>query len=272
MIKILTTTGILCLMAVLILPLYANFTGGDVSSITDTAWYKPLIYIGFALVFIPSILSTVFSLRTVKSGESAIGLIRQVQQTGTYINEQPQLLIEVMVTRRGQEPYPASFKAVIPQTSIPQFQPGSVIPLLVSAKHPSQVGLDRNGQVSQQDMQSLLNEQMMRQGVAPEMMEIARHGEQLYAKVLDVVPLGSSPHGKLSLSLTLSLTMANGETRTIRTQKDIFESSLPQVQQGHIIRVMYSAKYPDDVALMLQTGEEDIQRAFGGTNGTTSRG
>ncbi|WP_411348020.1 hypothetical protein [Paenibacillus sp. WLX2291] len=272
MIKILTTTGILCLMAVLFLPLYANFTGGDAFSIIDTSWYKPLLYTGFGLVCIPPILSTIFSLRTVTSGEPAVGLIRHIQQTGTYINEQPQLLIEVMVTRHGQEPYPASFKAIIPQTAMPQFQPGSVIPLLVSAKHPSQVGLDRNGQVSQYDMQSLLNEQMIRQGVDPKTIEIARHGEQLYAKVLDVVHLGNTHNGKLSLQFTLSLTRSNGETRTIHTQKDIFESNLSQLQQGHIIRVMYSEQCPDDVALMLSTGEQDLQRAFGGMDATTKRG
>ncbi|MFD1886743.1 hypothetical protein [Paenibacillus wenxiniae] len=264
MIKMLTTTGILCILAVALLPLYANFTGNGVTSITDASWYKPLLYIGIALVFIPSILGTVFSLRTIKSGESAVGLIRRVQQTGTYVNEQPQLNIEVMVTRQGQQPYPASFQAIIPQTSIPQFQPGSVIPLLVSAQNPAKVGLDRNGQVSQEQMQSLLNEQMIRQGVAPETMEIARNGEQLYAKVLDVVPMGNSRDGKIPLQLTLSVTTSTGETRTIHTQKDIFESSLSQIQQGHIIRVMYSSKYPDDVALMLQTGEQDLQRAFGG--------
>ncbi len=262
--KILITIGILCLMTVTVLPMYANFTGGDAITVIDSSWYKPLLYIGFGLVFIPSILGTVFSLRTLRSGESAVGLIRQVQQTGTYINEQPQLNIEVMVTRQGQQPYPASFRAIIPQTSIPQFQPGSVIPLLVSTRNPSIVGLDRNGQVSQEHVQSLLNEQMMRQGVAPETMEIARNGEQLYAKVLDVVPLGNIRDGKIPLRLTLSVTTSTGETRTIHTQKDIFESSLSQVQQGHIIRVMYSAKYPDDVALMLQTGEQDLQRAFGG--------
>lgn len=265
MVKFLTTTGILCVLAVTILPLYANYTGNGVTSITDASWYKPLMYTGVALVFLPSLLGTVFSLRTIKSGEAAVGLIRRVQHTGTYVNEQPQLNIEVMVTRQGQQPYPASFQAIIPQTAIPQFQPGGVIPLLVSAKHPSKVGLDRNGQVSQEQVQSLLNEQMIRQGVAPEMMEIAQHGEQLYAKVLEVVPLGTSHQGKFPLQMTLSVTTATGETRTIQTKKDVFESSLPQIQQGHIIRVMYSDKYPNDVALMLQTGEQDIQRAFGGT-------
>ncbi len=262
--KILTTTGILCILVVALLPLYANYTSGSVTSVTDASWYRPLMYVGIALVFLPSILGVVLSTRSIKSGEPAVGLIRHVRQTGTYINEQPQVNIEVMVTRQGQEPYPASFQAIIPQTAIPQFQPGSMIPLLVSTNNPAKVGLDRNGQVSQEHMQSLLNEQMIRQGVAPETMEIARNGEQLYAKVLDVVPMGNSRDGKIPLRLKLSVTTSTGEARTINTQKDIFESSLSQVQQGNIIRVMYSAKYPDDVALMLQTGENDLQRAFGG--------
>ena len=261
--KILVTIGSLCLMAVAILPLYANFQGDGAFSIINSSWYRPLIYVGFALVFIPSILGTVFSLRTVKSGESAVGLIERVQQTGTYINEQPQLEIDVVVTRQGHSPYPARTRAVIPQTVLAQFQPGSIIPLLVSPKDPAKVGVDLQGQVSQADVQNLLHERMMQQGVSPDIMEIAQHGEQAYAKVTDIVPLGNAGHGKVRLQLTLSITTNQGDTVTINTQKEIFESQLPLVQQGHVIRVMYSRAHPSEVALALPTGEEELRRVFG---------
>lgn len=263
MVKFLVTIGSLCLMAALFLPLYANFQGGGAYEVIDSVWYRPLIYTGFALVFIPSILGTLFSLRTVKSGEPAVGLIERVQQTGTYINEQPQLELEVIVTRHGQQPYPARTRAVIPQTALAQFQPGSIIPLLVSPKDPAKVGIDLQGRVSQTDVQNLLHERMMQQGVPQDIMEIAQHGEQFYAKVMDVVPLGSSAPGKVRLQLTLSITTNQGDTVTVNTQKEIFETQLPQVQQGHVIRVMYSRAHPSEVALALPTGEEELRRVFG---------
>lgn len=264
MVKFLTTLGILCIIVVVGLPMYANYTGGSISDAVDTPWYRPLIYTGAALIFIPSILGSFLGLRTVKSGQSAVGLIQKVSQTGTYVNSQPQLEIEVMVTRSGSAPYPAAFRAVIPQTALAQFQPGSIIPLLVSDKDPAKVGLDSKGQISQADVQALLNERMVQQGnVSPEMMYIAEHGEKLYAKIIEVVPLGSGKVNKIKLQLTLSVTRSNGEVITINTQKEIFESQLSHLQQGNIISVMYSSKYPSDVALMLPTGDQELHQVFG---------
>ena len=153
--KILITIGILCIALVWGLPMYLNMTGGDVLELIDQPWYHPLLYIGIALIFVPTILSTVFSLQTVKSGTSAVGLIESIQQTGTYVNEQPQIYCKVIVTSQGKDSYPAELKAVVPLTSLAQFQPGALIPLLVAPKYPSKIGIDWKGQVSQAQAQQL---------------------------------------------------------------------------------------------------------------------
>lgn len=263
--KILLTIGILCIVFVWGLPMYLNITGGDVLEVIDQPWYHPLLYIGIALIFIPTILSTVFSLKTVKSGKSAVGLIESIQQTGTYINEQPQIQCKVIVTCQGEDSYPAELRAVVPLTSLAQFQPGALIPLLVSPKDPSKVGIDWKGQVSQAEAQQLLNEQMIKQGVSPEMMNIATQGQQAYAKIIDVVPLGDIDAHKISLQLTLSMTQPSGETLTVNVQKEIFKSSLAQVQQGQIIRVVYLPEDPSQLVLSLQSESADLQHIFGAT-------
>lgn len=52
----------------------------------------------------------------------------------------------------------------------------------------SLLGLDLKGQLSQEDMQQLLDEKMVQQVVSPEMMEIARTGKQAMARIQPYAP------------------------------------------------------------------------------------
>lgn len=103
---------------------------------------------------------------------------------------------------------------------------------------------------------------MVQHGVAPEMMDIARTGEKAMAKILDVTPLGSGGHNKIKLQLKLSITKSNGETFTVTTQKEILPSALPQVQQGHIINVIYSKQDPSKLVLALNVQEDQLNHLF----------
>ena len=82
------------------------------------------------------------------------------------------------------------------------------------------------------------------------------------AKILDVTPLGNSGTGKIKLQLTLSVTPPNGETFQVTTQKDILTSALSQVQQGHIINVIYSKQDPSKLVLALNVQEEQLSHLF----------
>lgn len=166
------------------------------------------------------------------------------------------------VSRQGRETYDTDLRTIIPLTSLSQFQPGAIIPLVVSEKDERKVGLDQHGTVSQEHMQQLLNEKMMQQGIAPEMVDIARTGEKGLAKILDVTPMGSGQNGNIKLQLKLSITKPNGETFEVITQKEILPSAMSQVQQGHIINVFYSPQDPSKVALALQVQEQQLNHLF----------
>ena len=111
-------------------------------------------------------------------------------------------------------------------------------------------------------MQQLLDEKMVQQGVSPEMMDIARTGEKAMAKILDVTPLGSGGNNKIKLQLKLSITKTNGETFNVTTQKEILSSALPQVQQGHIINIIYSRQDPTKLVLALNVQERQLSDLF----------
>jgi hypothetical protein len=262
MVGFLRLIGVLTVFGVGFSPFLAQQLWNDPFIIMQAWWYTPAILAGFGLIFIPSILANIFGVGRVKSGLPAVGVIKSIQQTGTYINEQPEVRMGLTVSLKGREKYDTELTTIIPLTSMAQFQPGSFIPLVVSVKDGRKVGIDLKGRLSQQDMQQLLDEKMVQHGVAPEMMDIARTGEKAMAKILDVTPLGSGGNGKIKLQLTLSVTKSNGETFKVTIPKEIYPSTLPQVQQGHIINVIYSKQDPSKVVLALNVQEDQLSNLF----------
>ncbi|OBA05799.1 hypothetical protein A9P44_13940 [Paenibacillus polymyxa] len=259
----LSLIGVLLVFGVGFSPFLAEYLWDDPFLIMEAPWYRPLIYTGFALIFLPSILGLFFGGGKIKKGVPGVGIITSVQQTGTYINNQPQVKLGLTVTKQGEDKYDTVLTTIIPLTSMAQFQPGTIIPLIISEKNKMKVGLDLKGQVSQMDLQTLMNEQMVKQGVSPELMEIAKTGEQAYAKILDVTPMGEAGPNKIKLQFTLTVTKNNGETFNVTTQKDVFSSQLSKLQQGSIVEVIYSPQDPSKLVIKTQVSEDDVQQAFG---------
>ncbi|MFS8211730.1 DUF3592 domain-containing protein [Paenibacillus polymyxa] len=104
---------------------------------------------------------------------------------------------------------------------------------------------------------------MVKQGVSPELLEVAKTGEQAYAKVLDVTPMGEAGPNKIKLQFKLSVTKNNGDTFNVTTQKDVFSSQLSKLQQGSIIEVIYSPQDPSKLVFKTQVSEAEVQQAFG---------
>ena len=80
-----------------------------------------------------------------QNGIPAQATIRQVWQTGTFINNNPQVGMQLEVRPPGGAPYVAQVNVVVPLVNIPQFQPGTVVPVKISPTDASQVALDVYG-------------------------------------------------------------------------------------------------------------------------------
>ncbi|GGG13195.1 hypothetical protein GCM10010912_67040 [Paenibacillus albidus] len=119
------------------------------------------------------------------------------------------------------------------------------------------------GQLSQEQLQAMMDEQLMKRGVSAELMDIARNGERAYAKVLDVVPLGTSGSDRVKLRLTMSITKSNGDVFEVVTEKEVSDAVLPKVQQGNIVRVVYSPQDPSKLVLEMQATDADVKGTFG---------
>ena len=74
-------------------------------------------------------------------GAAASGQIASVQQTGTYLNNQPQCIIQVQVYPQGGQPYTAQVTQVLSMVEIPQYQPGTQVQVRYDPQNPQRVAI-----------------------------------------------------------------------------------------------------------------------------------
>lgn len=61
------------------------------------------------------------------TGADAQATILGLQQTGTFVNNNPQVVLTLEVTPPGQPSFQAQASTIIPLVAVPQVQPGNVI-------------------------------------------------------------------------------------------------------------------------------------------------
>ena len=86
--------------------------------------------------------------KLLQSGIPARGTILRVWQTGTLVNNQPQIGLTLQIDGHPMAgSYQTETKVVIPMIAIPQFQPGAVLPVKVDPTNPQKIALDIYGSV-----------------------------------------------------------------------------------------------------------------------------
>jgi hypothetical protein len=70
------------------------------------------------------------------SGVVGQAVIDTIADTGTTVNENPQVQFSLTVTIPGQAPYPASLTQIVSRVAIGSFQPGATVPVRVSPNDP----------------------------------------------------------------------------------------------------------------------------------------
>jgi hypothetical protein len=73
------------------------------------------------------------------AGEPATAQVRALRDTGTLINMQPVLEIDLLVNREGAVPYPATVSQMVSHAQLGVMQPGAVLAVKVDPAHPATV-------------------------------------------------------------------------------------------------------------------------------------
>jgi hypothetical protein len=77
-----------------------------------------------------------------KNGTPAQATILRIWDTGTTINDNPVVGFVLEVRPQNLPAYQAESKSMIPRLSIPQFQPGAIIPVRIDPQNQARVALD----------------------------------------------------------------------------------------------------------------------------------
>lgn len=84
-----------------------------------------------------------------KTGRPATATVQSIGESSlggtTTVNDQPYLGLTLEVDDGHRAPYLVNIDTIIPRANIPQFQPGSVIPVKVDPKDPQKVVIDWYG-------------------------------------------------------------------------------------------------------------------------------
>lgn len=76
-------------------------------------------------------------------GIPASGEILEIWDTGMTLNDNPVIGLRVIVSPQDGDPYEAIIaKSVVSRVHLPQFQPGSIVPLMCDPAAPQRVALD----------------------------------------------------------------------------------------------------------------------------------
>jgi hypothetical protein len=76
------------------------------------------------------------------TGQRAQGRILQVAQTGTYVNNQPQVQIVLEVAPPGRPPYQAQMVTILSMLAIPRVQPGAIVAVRYNPANPAEVAIE----------------------------------------------------------------------------------------------------------------------------------
>ncbi|HEY5014044.1 MAG TPA: hypothetical protein VIK61_15275 [Acidimicrobiia bacterium] len=75
----------------------------------------------------------------VTTGETAEAQVVAARDTGTQINLQPVLEIDLLVMRQGQPPYPATVRQLVANAQLGLVAPGAMISVRIDPANPSTV-------------------------------------------------------------------------------------------------------------------------------------
>jgi len=83
--------------------------------------------------------------RVSRTGLSGVAQITGLTQTGMYLNENPQVKMDLLVQVPGRSPYTASRKEFVPLIMLSQIAPGSSLPVKVDPGNPNDVVIQWDG-------------------------------------------------------------------------------------------------------------------------------
>lgn len=183
-----------------------------------------------------------------------IGTIQGVRQTGTYINEQPQVRIDLIVETADGATFPSHAKLVVPLTDLAAVRPGAIVPVRYLPERQDRVELDLSG--DSVAAQAVYNQSMIRKGLTtPEMIAVADNGVRAQGVVRNMNVPGDVRHGWPRVVLDVAVTRPDGSMFTTQTTKYMAPNTMGNIQVGRVVDVRYMPGNESVIAFSMPTNQ-----------------
>jgi hypothetical protein len=80
--------------------------------------------------------------KLLQTGVPATAQVIAVQQTGTYVNNQPEVMATLMVQRAGAPPYQVNTTMILSLLEVPRLQPGASVAVKIDPQDAQKVAID----------------------------------------------------------------------------------------------------------------------------------
>ncbi|MGP4114837.1 hypothetical protein ACTWP5_28520 [Streptomyces sp. 4N509B] len=187
-----------------------------------------------------------------------VGTVLSATPTGTVINDQPQLRIDMTVVGQDGMTFESHAKQVVPVTELALVVPGTVLPVRYRPGATERVELVKGGRTPEDvarleaQIQAAYDEVMIRQGLTtPRRIEISRTGVAARAVVRELHVTGEMRDGRPRLLLDLVVTRPDGTTFEARVDRFVPGNVLPKLQAGNVVDVHYLPGHEDEVVFAI---------------------
>jgi len=181
--------------------------------------------------------------KKMKGGLLVFGTIVSAEQTGLFVNEQPQLEITLQFSTANGEQVTSSDRMIVALTDLSEIRPGGLLPLRYDPEKPQNIILDLD--VELDVLQAALDAQLVASGeTTREKLDIRDNGVKAQGVVLSAQPTGKIVDGKGEMKLHINVVRPDDQgTFEVVTERPVSQQHLSDVQPGSVIEVYY---YPWD--------------------------
>ncbi|TLG77244.1 hypothetical protein [Culicoidibacter larvae] len=226
----------------------------------------PLILVPGSIIFALWIMYSVFikpgrvNKRMQASGTKSVGFVKSLAQTGTYINEQPEVKFTVEILQDNGSMVEAEVKTIVALTDLAQLQPGVPIPVVYNPTTMECIFDNTPDTERLQDMIDRYQSSRDPRGLTySERVEIRKHGIQTPAIIQDMKITGEQVGDKHAVVISIELPVTVlGSVQVVSREVFCAPAMLSELQIGKIINVQLLPAHPERFAIINQVTKDGL--------------
>ncbi len=182
-------------------------------------------------------------------GIRTIADVTNVKPTGSSINDQPEIEVDVQFETIDRKQVVASFKKVVLITQLHYLQPGMKLFIKYDAKNPKRIIIDPQSEKDVNPFQKWDSKTMDQ--FVEETFHTIREGVYTQAVIVSIIPTGKIVAGNAEMEVKLKVTRPNNSIFDATIFKVLPSFALSKLTVGSVIQVQYSKTNEQDIAIVL---------------------